>query len=414
MEIILRQARLSDGAIVDIGIDQGNIAAIDPTLTIDADVELQANGNLTLPAFVNGQLHACKSFWRRPLSRLSPEQAQLPRFEAASLVKQQYTAEDVIARVDETMRLAIRHGTCAIRLFADVDEDSGLAAIEGLLEIRRRYAHLMTVQVVAFPQDGLGSDEGLSLMRSAMALGADVVGGIPWIEQGTEAQQRHVERCFDIAQEHDCDLHFVCDDVADPTVRSLEMVARETIRRRWVGRVSATQCAALAFYPDEYAERVISLVAEAGIAIFSNSHVSLIATEFAPSQPWPRAITRVRELIDAGVPVACAQDDIDNWFYPFGRNDLLEVAQFMAHNGQFAWDGEVDRVLPMVTEIPASVLGLENYGLSVGNPADLVVLEANSWHDAIQYQAEKKFVLLRGKLVAESSRRTRFHLGLFG
>ena len=120
----------------------------------------------------------------------------------------------------------------------------------------------------------------------------------------------------------------------------------------------------------------------------------------------------MRELIDAGVPVACAQDDIDNWFYPFGRNDLLEVAQFMAHNGQFAWEGEVDHVLPMVTDIPARVLGLENYGLGVGNSADLVVLEADSWHDAIQYQAEKRFVLLRGKLVVESSRQTRLHQGL--
>ena len=329
-----------------------------------------------------------------------------------SLVKQQYTVEDVIERVDETMRLAIRHGTCAIRLFADVDEDSGLAAIEGLVEIRRRYASWMTVQVVAFPQDGLGNERAMSLMRSAVALGADLVGGIPWIEQGTEAQRLHVERCFDLAHEFDCDLHFVCDDVADPSVRSLEMVARETIRRAWTGRVSATQCAALAFYPDEYAETVISLVAEAGITIFSNSHVSLIATEFEPRQPWPRAITRVREFIDAGVPVACAQDDIDNWFYPFGRNDLLEVAQFMAHNGQFAWDGEVDRVLPMVTDIPARMLGLEDYGLSVGNSANLVILAAHTWHDAIQYQAEKQLVLLRGKLVAESSRQTRFHQGL--
>jgi cytosine deaminase len=129
----------------------------------------------------------------------------------------------------------------------------------------------------------------------------------------------------------------------------------------------------------------------------------LIATDFEKRQPWPRGITRVRELLEAGVPVACGQDDIDNWFYAFGRNDMLEVAQFMAHNGQFAWQGEVDRVLPMVTSIPARVLKLENYGLHPGAPANLVVLAAPDWHQAVQFQAEKTLVILRGKPVVPPS-----------
>ena len=135
------------------------------------------------------------------------------------------------------------------------------------------------------------------------------------------------------------------------------------------------------------------------MTIFSNSHVSLIATEFDESRhPWPRGITRIHDLLKAEVPVACAQDDIDNWFYPFGRNDMLEVAQFMAHQGRFAWNGAVDQVLPMVTSTPAATLGMDDYGLHVGAKANIVVLDAADWHEAIQFQPNKRFVILNGKM----------------
>ena len=406
MDIIIRQARLHDGRTVDIGISDGHITAIEPILSTSAPTELAAAQRLTLPAFVNGQLHACKSFWRRHLTELPAEQQALPRFQAAHYVKQRYTVDDVVARVDEVMRLAIQNGTCAIRLFGDVDEASGVIAVQGLLAIRERYRHLMKVEVVAFPQDGVTSERTPELMRQALELGADLVGGIPWIEQGEAAQRRHTEMCFALAKAADKDLHFVCDDVADPASRTLEHVARQTLSNHYQGRVSATQCAALSFYPDDYAAAVIGLLKTAGITIFSNSHVSLIATEFPPRQPWPRSITRVRELLDAGVPVACGQDDIDNWFYPFGRNDLLEVAYFMAHTGQFAWNGEVNQVLPMVTTTPAQVMKLPNYGLHVGAAANLMVLDAPDWHRALQFQADKRYVILRGKLVAETQRQS--------
>ena len=410
MDLILRRAALPDGHIADIGIEQGTIVAIESQLAASASRELTVNGRLTIPAFVNGQLHACKSFWRRLLATLPDAQQRLPRFQAAHYVKQQYTVEDVVNRVDEVMQLAVQHGSCAIRLFADVDEASGCVAVEALLEIRKRYRQWMTVQVVAFPQDGVTSAQTSKLMREALAMGADVVGGIPWIEEGNAAQQHHVELCFALAQEYDRDLHFVCDDVADPTSRTLEIVARQTLKAGWQGRVAATQCAALSFYPDEYATQVIQLVKAAGLTIFANSHVSLIATEFPDQQPWPRGITRVRELLDAGVSVACGQDDIDNWFYPFGRNDLLEVAYFMAHNGQFAWDNEAMRVLPMVTTIPAHVMGLDSYGVAVGSEANLLVLDAEDWHSALQFQADKRFVILRGNVVSETSRATNVRL----
>ncbi|MBV7336836.1 amidohydrolase family protein [Chloroflexi bacterium TSY] len=410
MDLILRQARLQSGETIDIGITDGQIVAINPQLTEQSSLELDAAGRLTIPAFVNGQLHACKSFWRRLVDQLPPETQQMPRFEVAKHVKRLYTADDVFDRVDEVIRLAIANGTCAIRLFGDVDADSGLNAVEGLLRIRQKYNSVMKVEVVAFPQDGFEDGKTLPLIRSALKLGVDIVGGIPWIEPTKMLQHRHTQLCFALAQEFDCDLHFVCDDVIDPSVRSLEDVARQTIAYNYMGRVSVTQCAALASYTDSYAAEVIQLVKQAEMTIFCNSHVSLIATEFDQQQPWPRGITRVRELLDANISVACAQDDIDNWFYPLGRNDMLEVAQFMVHTGKFAWQGETEHVLPMVTTIPAEVLRMEKHGLYIGAEANLVVLDAINWHEAIQFQANKRYVVLQGQLVASNERQTEIYI----
>ncbi len=407
-DLIIRNAQLHQADQTDIAIKDGIITKIAPKIAGTAEQEIDAAGNLTLPAFINGQLHACKSYWRRLLKTLPAEVQNLPRFEAASKVKELYTAENVFERVDEAMQLAVSNGTCAIRLFGDVDDASGTRAIEGLLAIKQKYSPFMTVQVVAFPQDGFAHPKTAGLMHDAMKMGADIVGGIPWIESN---DQGHIDRCFELAREFDADLHFVCDDGLDWRLQSLEKVAATTIKTGWHGRVSATQCAALASYKSKFAWPIIWDVKEAGMTIFSNSHVSLIATDFDESRfPWPRGITRIPDLLKAEVPVACAQDDIDNWFYPFGRNDMLEVASFMAHNGRFAWHGDVDQVLPMVTSVPAKALGIKDYGLSVGSSADIVVINAADWHSAVQFQPAKRFVILKGQLAAESQRSTSIYL----
>lgn len=400
MRLLIRDARLISGQIADIAISQNRIVAIAPKLNFPAEV-IEANQRLVLPAFVNGQLHTCKVFWRQGLEKLSKDIQRLPRFQAAHYVKQHYTLEDVVERVDKVMRLAILNGSCAIRLFADVDEASGLTALKGLLEIKQNYSHLMTVQVAAFPQDGVFGGHTMSLMREAFELGADVVAGIPWIEKTVEAKQAHADMCFELAKEYVKPLHIVCDDTVDPASRTLEYIAQQTVRYGLEGHVAATQCASLAFQDDAYARYVIQLVKDAGMTVFSNSHVSLVTTE-VDQEPRPRGVTRIQDFLRAGVPVACAQDDIDNWYYPFGRNDMLEVAQFMAHVGGFPW-GQYDGVLPMVTEIPARVLGLE-YGLEVGKPANLVILNARDWHEALQFQVDRKVVILKGKIVAKTER----------
>lgn len=352
---------------------------------------------------MNAQLHSCKVFWRRRLRELPGDIQNLPRFEAAKHVKELYTAQDVASRVDEAVRLAVQNGSCALRLFADVDDASGLRALGGLLDVKERYADVLPIQIVAFPQDGVFGGRTETLMREALERGADVVGGIPWIEADADAQRAHTDMCFSLAAEFDKDLHLVCDDTIDPTSRTLGYVAQQTVAHSYQGRVAATQCAALAFYDDDEARSVIAQVKAADITVFSNSHVSLVTTPH-DREPYPRGITRVRELLEAEVPVACAQDDVDNWYYPFGRNDLLEVAQFMAHTAGLAWGDDLLKVLPMVTSVPAKVMGLGPSSLTPGSRADIVVLDAPDWHQAIQFQADKRFVIIGGRLRATTER----------
>jgi cytosine/creatinine deaminase len=414
VDVILRGSRLHSGEVVDIGIEDGVIAAMEPRLEQGAKLELEADGKLTIPAFVNGHLHACKSFWRGPLEKLHPEFDYTntgARFAGIAEVKRHYTVDDVFDRAEATVKLALQNGTCAIRLFADVDEDAGLRALEALLKIREKYFGVMTVQVVAFPQNGVFQHRSSteSLLRQACELDVDALGGIPWLEPSEESQRAHVNLVLELAKARNLDAHFVLDDTDDPTSRTAEFVASRTIELGLETRVHGTQANALAYYDNAHAARVIRLIKDARMTIFSNAHVALVTAPMR-HQPMPRGMTRVRELLAAGVPVATAQDDIDNPYYCFGRNDLLEVAQYMAHLAQLGWGDDLDRVLEMVTSVPANAIKLEGYGLEVGKRANILVLDAASWRDAVQFQAAKSIVIVNGKLVAREERKRELYV----
>ncbi len=413
MDLILRHARVN-GAVVDIGVEDGVIAALEPDLEGTAKLEMDARGMLTVPAFVNGHLHACKSLWRTALLKLHPKfdfTDTAARFKAIAEVKRGYIAADVLARAEATVRDAVRHGTGAMRLFADVDEDAGLRAFEGLMQLKSKLEPWMQVQVAAFPQNGVDTarQSTEALMVQALEMGADIVGGIPWLEPTVDAQLEHIELVLTLAQRFQKPAHFVLDDTDDPTSRTAEFVARKTLEHGMVGRVCGTQANALAYADDTYAAEVIELVRRAGMTIFSNAHVALVTTP-QRSQPAPRGHTRILELLRAGVPVATAQDDIDNPYYPFGRNDLLEVAQYMAHLAPLAWGEAVNKTLEMVTTTPARAIGLEGYGLRVGCRADMLVLEAADWFEALRTQAEKTLVILGGRVASRATRNVEIHV----
>ena len=309
--------------------------------------------------------------------------------------------------------LGIVNGTTAVRAFADVDTIGGTTPVEGLLELKRRFEGETTLEVVAFPQEGIVRNPGCEeLMRGCMGLGADVVGGLPWYERTDRHMWEHIDFCFELAKATGKDIHMLVDDTDDPNSRSLEYLALRTLEEGYGGRVTASHCGALGAYDHTYAEKVIGMVREAGVTISSNTQISLIMAGHSDRGLVRRGITRVRELLDAGVNVTSAQDDVHDPYYPFGKSDQLEVGQYTAHVAQLTYPNDLETVFDMVTSNAAKAMGLDGYGLEAGDRADLVLIDAGSVHDALRLLPPRRAVLYGGRLVAETrSESTRHRLG---
>jgi cytosine deaminase len=406
VDLILRNAVLPSGERVDLGLEDGHVAAIEETLSGRANVEIDVGGRFTQPAFVNPHLHACKSLWTWELAKQPAPVRALHRFEALGHIKRSYTPQSVYERGKHLLELAVQNGTCALRLFADVDEQAGLRAFEGLKRLQAEFPFLK-VQIVPFPQNGFARfPENMDLLEKAVAMGCDAVGAVPWLEPTEADAKAHAEFCLELAKKYNLPLHAVADDTEDPESATGAYLAALAVKHRWP--LLLTQLGSLGFQDDATARKAIALIKEAGATVISNGHIELVTCQTA-RQPIPRGNTRVRELLGAGVRVVAAQDDVDNPYYPFGRNDPLDVALWTAHVAQLAWGEDLETVRHMVTDWSAQALGLEGYGLEVGSRANLVVLDAQSWLEALRFQAAKRYVVLDGQLRAEEQRQVRLY-----
>jgi cytosine/creatinine deaminase len=393
----------------DVAIEDGLIAAVERDLRVSAEQEYDAGGNLLLPGFVDPHLHLDKCRLG-PVMRPNRSQTLQEAIHITWDHKRSYTVEEIVARATPAVEAAIGNGTVAIRAFADVGSIGGLVPLEGLLELKRLFTGLITLEVVAFPQEAIIRDPGCTeLMVQAMGLGADVVGGLPWYERIDRDVHQHIDFCLELAEHSGKDVHMLVDDTDDPTSRSLEYLAVRTIEAGYQGRVTASHCGALSAYDDNHAMRVIELVREAGISICSNSHISLVLDGRNDRGLIRRGITRVRELLDAGVNVVSGQDDVNDPYYPFGRPDQLEVAQYMAHTAQLTYPPELETVIDMVTVNAARAMRLERYGVEPGDRADLVVIEAPSVHEALRLIPPRRLVFHGGQLISETRIETVLH-----
>ncbi len=402
MDVIRDVALLGLEGRFAIGMENGSIAAIESRLEPDGGQTFEGAGSLLVPGLLNPHLHLDKCL----LGQVLAPNVTKSRRESRELTwehKRRYTEEEVITRATRVVDAAIVNGTTGIRAFADVDTIGGLVGIKALLELKRRYESQILLQTTIYPQEGIFTNPGADrLMEEALTLGADVVGGSPGHER-TEAQmQAHIDFCLDLAKRFDRDLHFMIDDTDDPYSRSLEYLAVRTIEESYQGRVVAGQCGALASYDHAHADRVISLVREANITVCCNPHISLILSGRNDRGRVRRGITRVRELLAAGVNVIAGQDDIDDPFYPFGRPDQLEVGLYMAHVAQLSHPTDLPAVFDMVTVNAARALRIPDYGLAVGDRADLVVLQAQSLKEAFRLVPPRRWVFFQGKLAAET------------
>ena len=396
IDICVRNARLRQGgdAVFDIAIGGGRIVHLDRSVDVTASEEIDAGGNLVTESYVNPHLHLCK-VWTLPMMaeqalknyRAEGMKGTRSAIDLASKVKENYHASWITKNARRAVALAALYGTTHLRAFADVDSKARLEAVKALLAVKEEFRGIVELQVVAFPQDGIAREPGADqLMHAAMELGAGVVGGIPWIESGDAAAQAHIGFCFDLAEKFGKDVSMLLDDVGDPNMRTLEMMANEAIRRGWEGRALAHHCRAMALYSTSAFRELVTLLRRARVPVVSNPHTGPL---HAP----------VKELLAEGVTVCFGQDDISDAYYPFGRNNMLEVAFLAAHLLSMTTRAEIETLYNMITSAPARAINIADFGLTAGAAANLVVLDQSDVVEALRFHAPPRQVISHGRQV---------------
>lgn len=403
MDLVIRQARLMgrDGNW-DIGISNSRISAVERQLPPGAGHEVSADAMLVAPTYVNGHVHLDKCNLgdvMRPNKSNSFQECLEITWEH----KRTYTIDDIVARSSRAIEEGILNGTTVFRVFADVDSIGGLKPLEGILALKDKWKNVVRIEVVDFPQEGIIRNPGtFDLMEEGLRLGADVVGGLPWHEWTDGDAQRHIDLCFSLAKKYDKDIHMLVDDTDNPNSRSLEYLAIKTLREGFQGRVSASHCGALASYDEVHAQKVMALVKEAGISISTNPHISLVAQGRYDREPIRRGVTRVKQLWQLGVNLFSSQDDVNDPYYPFGRNDQQEVAAHVCHTCHMTYPAEIAAVFDFVTYNAAKALRLDSYGLEPGCRADLNVLAAPTWQHTLRLQQPPRIVIRSGRIIARN------------
>ncbi|WP_299806243.1 amidohydrolase family protein [Tardiphaga sp.] len=393
-DIVIRAAQLrGQTELNDIAIHDGVIVAIAPSLAAQGAEEILVDGRLVTESFANPHLHLCKVWtlsMAEDIARADYHGAGMGKamaaIEAASHVKATYAEGWILDNARRAVALAAMHGNLHIRAFADVDSKAKLEGLNALLKVRDEFRGIVDVQVVAFPQDGILREPGTrELMREAMVRGADVVGGIPWIEYTDAAAAEHISFCFDLANEFDKDVSMLLDDAGDPSLRTLEMFAIEAIARGWTNRALAHHCRAMSQYPKPYLHRLIGTLKAAGVSVVSDPHTGPLHA-------------CVRELLADGVNVCLGQDDISDAYYPFGRNNMLEVVFLAAHLLWMMSRDEIEQLYDLATFRAGRAMNVE-LKIAVGSPAHLVVLGERDMLEAVRYHAAPVHVISHGRSV---------------
>ena len=352
-------------------------------------------------SYVNSQVHLDKAYTLEMVGVDLPEKYHnagvgnvMTIIEEASRIKEFYSEEWVAKNARKAVAHAALYGNTHLRGFVDVDPKAGLKAVKGLLRVKEEFKGIVDIQVVAFAQDGILREPGTeALLRKALEIGADVIGGNPWLEYSQRDVDEHIGIVFDIAEQFNCNISMPVDVADDPGARSLEITCIETIQRGWQGRVIAHQARAMALYPKSYLEKVIALMKKADIPLDSSPHV-------APLFP------DVKTLDQAGIVICMGQDDISDAYYPFGRNNMLEVAFMAAHFQHMTSESSLQTLYNFITINAARAMGIEAFGLKVGNQAHLVVLNQPSILEAFRYHEEPSHIISHGKLINKDAMRS--------
>jgi len=403
-DLIVKGGTLPDGTKADIGIVGGTIRAIEPDIQAEAGRMVDASGNLVSPPFVDPHFHmdATLSYG---IPRINASGTLLEGIALWGELKPQLTHEAVKERALAYCDWAVSMGLLAIRTHVDTCDDR-LLAVEALLEVKREVATYIDLQLVAFPQDGFYRDPTAkeNTIR-ALDMGVDVVGGIPHFERTMEDGRRSVTELCEIAAERGLMVDMHCDETDDPMSRHIEQLAYETQRLGLQGRVAGSHLTSMHSMDNYYVSKLLPLIAEAQVSAISNPLINIVLQGRHDTYPKRRGLTRVPEMLKAGIRVGFGQDCVLDPWYSLGTADMLDVAFMGLHVAQMTSPADMRRCFDMVTTENAAILGLADYGLEVGKKASLVVLDAGNPVEAIRLRAERLCVIAKGKVVAEREKR---------
>ncbi|MGY4477686.1 amidohydrolase family protein [Bradyrhizobium sp. USDA 3364] len=389
-------------AAVDIGVADGRIAAIAPQLSCEA-IEIDLGGRLALPGFVDTHIHLDKACL---LGRCGHDHSGVAEaIRAVAAMKRDFTVEDVYARGAKVIERAIAAGTTRMRTHVEIDPRIGLRGFEAVKALKRDYAWALELALCVFPQEGLTNDPGTDeLLVAALNDGAEAIGGCPYVDSDPNAQ---IARIFDLAQAFDIDVDLHLDFDLDPSWWHMEEVCRQTERRNYHGRVAIGHATKLSALPPDRLKAASARLAAAGVAVTVLPATDLYLMGRDATHNAPRGLTAAHRLGADGVLCSVATNNVQNPFTPFGDASLLRMANLYA-NAAHAGIGEFDACLDLVTDLPARLMNLRDYGIAVGNPADIVVLDTDSGTNAIAELPDVLVGFRRGRKTFERPRPTLF------
>lgn len=385
MDLIIRNARLVDGegygsvdGLVDVGVERGRIAAIQPALAAEGR-ELDVGGRLLSPGFVETHIHLDKS---RIIDRCAPEAGrQANTMKRVAEVKKSFTVEDVHERAAKTLENCLLHGTTHMRTHVEVDPGVGLRGFEGVLALVKEYAWAIDLEICVFPQEGLTDNPGTEeLMVEALKGGASLVGAAPGYDSDHKGQ---IDRVFALAREFDVDIDMHLDFGNTPEHMDVDYVCKLTEQYHYGGRVAVGHETKMSTLPPEEFEATARRLADAGVAVTVLPATDLFLMGRHQEYNVVRGVTPAHKLLKLGVNCSLSSNNILNPFTPMGDCSLIRMANLYANVCQVA-DGEDMRgCFDMLTGRSARLLRLENYGIAVGNPADMVVLDCEGPEQAV-------------------------------
>lgn len=386
-----------------MGVQAGKLAVIAPHIVESGQTELQANGDLVMPPFVESHIHL-DSVLTAGEPRYNESGTLFEGIQVWTERKPSLTHEDVVARATEALKWQMAQGILHVRTHVDVC-DPKLTALTALLEVREKMAPFLNLQIVAFPQEGITSFAGgAELLEEALRLGADAVGAIPHYEYTREIGVESLHTCFRLAEQYDRMVDVHCDEIDDEQSRFVEVVAALALQSGLKQRVTASHTTAMHSYNGAYTYKLFRLLKRADINFIANPLINITLQGRFDDYPKRRGVTRVKELWQAGINVSLGHDDILDPWYGLGTGSMLQVAHMAVHISHMTGMNEIAETVQMVTQRAARTLQIEeSYGLDVGKPASFVMIQAEDAFDLIRRQPPCRYVVSHGRVVAQTT-----------